>query len=91
MKDVTVKIRPVEFGAIKALASITLDPLGLEIRGIRIAHPPHEDPWVDWPSKEFASTTKPGRFQIVHFPLMNHRLAMEQTIIRAYREKTKKS
>ncbi len=76
------KIRLVDFGSVKALASVVYGDL--EIKGFRIIDQNGEEPWVSMPSREYQKNGDRQFFNIVFIPDAARRKEFTDWIIKEY-------
>jgi DNA-binding cell septation regulator SpoVG len=82
----TCSIRVVDFGSLKALASVTID--GMEIRGFKVIDQEDGKPWVAPPSREVIRDGQKEYFNIVRFDDDERKREFNAWLIGEY-EKTK--
>lgn len=80
----TCTIKLVDFGSLKALASVTID--GMEIRGFRIIYQESGEPWVAPPSREVVRDGCKEYYNIVRFTTHDARHEFNEWVLEEYRK-----
>ena len=82
MAEMTVSVKVVNFGSLKALASVTID--GMEIRGFKVIDS-DVSTWVASPSREIVRDGRKEYYNIVRFEDQEKKRQFEEAVLEEYR------